>query len=434
MALSENPRVVALIVPRTLVKVAKTAVSEAGWWGRGRISPLTRVGGDGDGDDNDNNDPPFTLPTTLPLPPASDTAAVLRVLGLAAYTDAIRVVSADAGDTAAIAAARTPPNALTSALTTFLHAHAAPSAIPALLDSAPRHWSLYPPLALLPAGTFTSGPWRTFLATLSPAHTAHLHHTLAHALSATHLAINAPIPSTSTLRLPHLTPLHGDFTALWSTCTQHGITQTWAPLHTMFSRGNITEKTRVRSFPRLAGAHVADLYAGIGYFAFSYVAAGAARVWCWELSPWSVEALRRGAELNRWGVVVVGAGGATPTRLDARVRLVVFCEDNNTAVRRMREAGGVRARHVNLGLLPTSRGAWATAVQLVEEEGGWVHVHENVAETGVRACGREVERAFRALEGEAGREVAAVHVQRVKTFAPGVVHCVVDVRVGREDV
>lgn len=197
----------------------------------------------------------------------------------------------------------------------------------------------------------------------------------------------------------------------------------------MFSRGNMREKTRVlRALPDVAGAHVADLFAGIGYFAFSYVAAGAARVWCWELNTWSAEALRRGAAANGWGVVVVGAGEAAPRVLAEEVRLVVFCEDNKAAVGRLR-ALGVRVRHVNLGLLPSSRGAWETALGVLDER-GWIHVHENVAEAEVAERAGEVADAFRALEGERGRAVACVHVERVKTFAPGVVHCVVDVRIG----
>lgn len=424
MALSESgdARVVALIVPRTLVKAAKTAVSQAGWWGRGRITQLTGV---------DDNDPPFVLPTTLPLSTAADVAdaAVLRVLGLAAHTGTIRVVPADAANTAD---ARNS-NPLSSAIAEFLyaHAHTTSTDVAGLLASAPRRWSLYPPLALLPAGSFAAEPWPSFLSALPPATTAHFYRALAHALSATHLALNAPIPATSLLRLPHTTPLHGELDGLWVTCTQNGIHQTWAPQHTMFSRGNLTEKTRVLGFPRVAAAHVADLYAGIGYFAFPYVAAGAARVWCWELSTWSCEALRRGAAMNGWGVVVVGAGAPVP-ELTADIRLVVFCEDNRMAGERLREVG-VRVRHVNLGLLPTSKGAWGTALDVVDES-GWVHVHENFAEGEQRERCAEVVDVFRRLEGERGREVVGGHVQRVKTFAPGVVHCVVDVRIGGEDV
>lgn len=152
--------------------------------------------------------------------------------------------------------------------------------------------------------------------------------------------------------------------AFWVSTKQNGITQTWAPRWTMFSRGNIKEKARLLSFhddnddnnedkdddddqativvkenatqrpvmtdsqeekrnheyqdqrnnnrrahrvvpaERRADGLVVDLYAGIGYFAFCYAALGF-RVLCWELNAWSVEGLRRGAEANGWGVRVV---------------------------------------------------------------------------------------------------------------------------------
>jgi tRNA wybutosine-synthesizing protein 2 len=133
--------------------------------------------------------------------------------------------------------------------------------------------------------------------------------------------------------------------ALWVATRQNGIAQVWAPRWTMFSRGNVKEKGRLLAFhddggqqdapplgedgveaqrrrrrraavaaalpPQTRGeAWAVDLYAGIGYFAFSYARLGM-RVLCWELNAWSVEGLRRGARANGWGVRVVrfGAGG-----------------------------------------------------------------------------------------------------------------------------
>ncbi|KAK6858721.1 S-adenosyl-L-methionine-dependent methyltransferase [Apiospora arundinis] len=82
----------------------------------------------------------------------------------------------------------------------------------------------------------------------------------------------------------------------------------------MFRRGNIKEKARVLSFHEptdpslhhramslgeLCNKWAVDMYAGIGYFVFSYAELGM-RVLCWELNPWSVEGLRRGALANGW--------------------------------------------------------------------------------------------------------------------------------------
>ena len=135
--------------------------------------------------------------------------------------------------------------------------------------------------------------------------------------------------SENILRSPvNLTPLYGDFgstptpqtisnptatdfaNALWVTARQNGIWQTWAPLYTMFSRGNVREKARILNLPTLTtgldtASAAVDLYAGIGYFAFSYrkssqaLEKGIKQVLCWEINPWSVEGLRRGAEMNK---------------------------------------------------------------------------------------------------------------------------------------
>ncbi|KAM7193360.1 S-adenosyl-L-methionine-dependent methyltransferase [Naviculisporaceae sp. PSN 640] len=183
----------------------------------------------------------------------------------------------------------------------------------------------------------------------------------------THLAINEGIPlnvhgdasshndgeggdEENTLRSPSgLRLLYGDFgpalpankaptaddfeNAFWVSTKQNGITQIWAPRYTMFSRGNIKEKARLlndfpaafpakpskrpdrtkgneeterakkEDIPEQAEKWAIDLYAGIGYFVFSYAKLGF-RLLCWEINPWSVEGLRRGALANGWDVVV----------------------------------------------------------------------------------------------------------------------------------
>ncbi|KAL2416803.1 hypothetical protein ABEF95_005087 [Exophiala dermatitidis] len=136
-------------------------------------------------------------------------------------------------------------------------------------------------------------------------------------------------------------PTRRDFDeAFWTSVSQHrGITQCWAPLYTMFSRGNVSEKARILGvdappstagsrltrksasqsqvqshFPGLTFAElgqplftidVVDFYVGIGYFAFCYLARGVRRVWGWDINPWSIEGLRRGCEKNGWGCLVV---------------------------------------------------------------------------------------------------------------------------------
>ncbi|KAI0537752.1 S-adenosyl-L-methionine-dependent methyltransferase [Xylaria digitata] len=438
-----------------------------------------------------------------------------------------------------------------------------------LIAQAPKRWTAYGPLVLLPAGSLTSpawrdaidstanssvfgstdddnenttegdenarGPallWKTILEEISGSPTAKL----------THLAINEGIPlhskesgdetgvraggggSENILRSPSgLRMLYGDFGpstlstptgnskegfpqprkvtdddfshAFWVSTKQNGITQTWAPRWTMFSRGNIREKARLLAFhdpgtpsnnahqqnsPALshryipatqrAGAVAVDLYAGIGYFAFCYAALGF-RVLCWELNAWSAEGLRRGAEANRWGVRVVRPPAQSSAEeeeeeeeemlrdvLAGDETIVVFLEDNARAAGRIRrldeltlerEAKGENSRdkgkcnpgirmsdivHVNCGLLPTSRGSWATAWDIAASAPrAWFHIHENVGVSDIDAKEEEIRQWFagraRTL-GDAG-DVCAEHVELVKTFAPGVWHCVFDLYVSR---
>ncbi|KAL8380926.1 hypothetical protein RB595_005291 [Gaeumannomyces hyphopodioides] len=367
-----------------------------------------------------------------------------------------------------------------------------------LIDSAPKRWVVYEPMALLPSGSFTSDAWRAALAGRGADASCLLWTAVLAALSArspaplTRLAVNEGIPplrgsGENVLRSPSgLRMLHGDFgpdscggssssnsssvvsdgdfeRAFWVSTRQNGIYQTWAPRWTMFSRGNVKEKARLLGLPAdnttpAADAWAVDLYAGIGYFAFSYARLGL-RVLAWELNPWSVEGLRRGAERNGWRVRAVRdpADLARHTAelvdgADDDVRIIVFQESNDQAARRVAELRGaavaVEVRHVNCGFLPSSVPTWRAALGMAAGNrsggDGWLHLHENVGVAQVGARGAEIQgllggwAAAADQDGEAGGEergatatVEVQHTEMVKTFAPDVWHCVFDVRVGR---
>jgi tRNA wybutosine-synthesizing protein 2 len=91
-------------------------------------------------------------------------------------------------------------------------------------------------------------------------------------------------------------------------------------------------------------------------------------------------------------------------------------------------------RHVNLGLLPSSKLSWSVAVTMLDKQrGGWIHVHENVSVQDVEAKQIQVEKQFQDLVGTIdvahGKTVHVEHVEKVKMYAPGVVHCVFDVQI-----
>lgn len=386
-------------------------------------------------------------------------------------------------------------------------------------QALPKRFTLYPPLLLLPVN-FSSHTqvWQDAYYRLDASQRGDLFGSIAQAfvgagLSVTHIAVNAPIPAVeaaeetrteeeNVLRSPRdLVPLHGDFgpsslqdpaaiapsqddfnAAFWVTTKQsQTITQVWAPRWTMFSRGNVTEKNRILgencSSPfdglveselgqAIGEVDVLDMYVGIGYFAFSYLARGVKRVWGWDLNHWSVEGLRRGCEVNGWRCLLVRVAengsleGTTVEDLATsiiesdkgeavqQIRCVAFCGDNKWSAqivgaldKVMREYGRSHTelvvRHVNLGLLPTSAQSWAHAVAAINAQlGGWLHVHENVNIQHVGAKSQEIVAELRRLLAthKAGRwQVRCQHVERVKTYGPGIVHCVFDVLVEPQD-
>ncbi|KAH8722366.1 S-adenosyl-L-methionine-dependent methyltransferase, partial [Phaeosphaeriaceae sp. PMI808] len=331
-----------------------------------------------------------------------------------------------------------------------------------LTSAFPESYSIYPPLLLLPAKTFTSAPWQTFLNRhpIPSQPTQAILEYVAAALGTTHVASNAPIPldtahmqQANVFRSPvniaalyrslgppptrqtRAAPSQQDFAAaLWVSARQNGINQTWAPAYTMFSRGNVSEKARLLHLPTVTqmrgSAAALDMYAGIGYFAFSYVKAGVRPVVCFEVNGWSVEGMRRGAEMNGWKcriyTDVVGAED-----VDGDADLLVFWMANERVEEVLGKIGGSVGpiRHVNLGLLPRSRGAWGAATRVIEGAGrGWIHAHENVGVDEIRDRTTEVEGEFqRLLEGRGEMKATVEHVESVKLYAPGVMHCVFDV-------
>jgi tRNA wybutosine-synthesizing protein 2 len=411
------------------------------------------------------------------------------------------------------------------------------SSVENLISNLPKRYTLYPPLLLLPANIFEATPeWKAFLAELSFTEKQQLCARISAAFKCqrsdiTHIAINAPISAeleadagqhegvvANITRSPAgLVPLYGDWgprnllakvdgagppqtgqptredfeRAFWVSAVQNrGVVQVWAPLWTMFSRGNIKEKARIlgegkAAFEGLADdtlngllgqelqdISVVDLFIGIGYFAFSYLKRGVSLVWGWEINGWSVEGLRRGCERNGWRVKVLSVRGdglvvddqgregnealkklveslyIAQGKLDgeAAIRCVVFHGDNKWSTKVMAilrnmtlegQAGDKhkRVRHVNLGLLPHARPSWQYSVKLLDSErGGWLHVHENVGVRDLQTRKEEIVQGIgKLLDGDAAKrgkwETSCCHLEEVKTYAPGVVHCVFDIQV-----
>ena len=345
----------------------------------------------------------------------------------------------------------------------------------------PSGYAIYPPLLQLSSDLFSKWPSTIFEILIN--HANSLYGILCETFQITHIALSGPIPASlkeshnsldhgsnsnpNILRSPaNFHPVHGDFgpqlspfhlpnhadfqQAFWCTANQNGITQTWAPRYTMFSRGNLSEKARILNLPTLQPERLGcatwktsavDLYAGIGYFALSYAKADVKNVLCWEINPWSIEALQRGVHrmggyAGRMKVFREGEWPRGPAGL-RQSRLTVFAESNEHASERLRGLRGFiwPVRHVNCGFLPSSQPSWETAVRALDPaDGGWVHAHENIAKNDIESRQAEIVQEFERLVmqvhgPEHGRKVECEHLERVKSYSPHVIHCVLDIAI-----
>ncbi|KXT09507.1 hypothetical protein AC579_7188 [Pseudocercospora musae] len=356
------------------------------------------------------------------------------------------------------------------AVSAWLAETSLPADGPSITKTLNKSYTLYGCMLLLPPTAFVGPEWKALHSHLNDDIHKPLYLHICKHLKVTHIALNKPIPLNNSaaesgdeniLRSPtNFTPLHGDFgptacnqppsqfdleAAFWVTAKQNGIFQIWAPRWTMFSRGNISEKARLLTLPSVLqaveqgretrkGCAAVDLYAGIGYFAFSYVKAGVQTVLCWDLNPWSCEGLRRGARKNKWATESFTGGEEALLKSEVEVEFLVFNETNEFAPGRIERLRNILPpiRHVNCGMLPSSRASLQLAAKVLDPEmGGWVHWHENFL---VEEIEKKAEETRKELEGvlkemECGVDVELEYVNRLKNYSPGVMHCVLDIAV-----
>lgn len=194
----------------------------------------------------------------------------------------------------------------------------------------------------------------------------------------------------------------------WVEIRENGIIYGWDLTRVMFSSGNVTEKARMAKIG-CCGETIVDLFCGIGYYVLPFlVHGGAAFVHACEWNPDSVAALRNNLERNH-----------------VADRCKVYFGDNRESASLI----GAVADRVNLGLLPTSEKAWPLAVQVLKVNGGWLHVHGNVAVEDRKIWEQHVLDSLRALAEQYGKHwtISCMNVERVKSYAPKVYHLVADI-------
>jgi tRNA G37 N-methylase Trm5 len=323
----------------------------------------------------------------------------------------------------------TPQSKLEAAVMAWMARFAPDTNADVLIKVMPDKWEHYTDFVLLPETAFMDDAWQSVLIRCTANATA-LYASLAAAFGVSHLARKARIPADDILRRPRLAWLHRSTPPdepFWASTRQHGLTYWWAPEHTMFCAGNITEKKRVAFDPIFKCRNdeiVLDLYGGVGYFTLPYIIhAGARRVHACEWNPWSVKGLERGLITN--GVPYSIASRDETGNDDARV--IVYPGDNASWVDRFEKT----VDRVNLGLLPTSEQGWPLAVRALRPAGGWFHVHVNLMAEELTAWQNRLIETLLSFFAEHHLDtnwtVNVQNVECVKSFAPRVFHYVADV-------
>ncbi len=270
----------------------------------------------------------------------------------------------------------------------------------------PSKWEALGDLIVIPLDAFANEAWVEALGAATKAQTNQLWASVAQALGGSRLARQDHI-SDDELRSPRIEMLAGEST--WVEFSDYGVHFGFDASKVMFSSGNVTERHRIGSID-MKGETVVDAYAGAGYYTLPMlVRSQAVRVHACEMNPASIEGLRWAASKN-------GVGDL----------LSVHEGDNQTT---MPGLAGVADR-CHLGLLPSSEAVWQHALACLKPSGGWLHIHMNVEKEKVQAWSDETVHALKQFAQDSGRNwsIEAKHIERVKSYSPGVLHVVLDVQ------
>lgn len=270
----------------------------------------------------------------------------------------------------------------------------------------PSKWEALGDLIVIPLDAFANEAWVEALGAATKAQTNQLWASVAQALGGSRLARQDHI-SNDELRSPRIEMLAGEST--WVEFSDYGVHFGFDASKVMFSSGNVTERHRIGSMD-MEGETVVDAYAGAGYYTLPMlVRSQAVRVHACEMNPASIEGLKWAASKN-------GVGA----------RLTVHEGDNQTT---MPGLAGVADR-CHLGLLPSSEAVWQHALACLKPSGGWLHIHMNVEKEKVQAWSDETVHTLKQFAQDSGRNwsIEAKHIERVKSYSPGVLHVVLDVQ------
>ena len=167
----------------------------------------------------------------------------------------------------------------------------------------------------------------------------------------------------------------------------------------MWSKGNNNERLRIAKLVQ-DNETVIDMFAGIGYFSIPVgVHANARHVYSIEINPNSYHYLCENIELNK-------VKNITPILGDC-----------------MAETPKLKADRIIMGYVKTTHHYLKVAIDSLNK-GGILHYHETVPEKLMNS--RPIER----IKSQAGnRDVEILKINKIKKYAPGVEHGVIDARI-----
>ncbi len=169
----------------------------------------------------------------------------------------------------------------------------------------------------------------------------------------------------------------------------------------MFSSGNVDERIRMASICK-QGEVVVDMFAGIGYFSLPIsIHSSPAKVISYEINPVAFDYLKKNIELNDVGSIV------EPHLAD--------CLDAEEGV----------ADRVLMGYVGTTHEFLPKAIRILKRE-GIIHYHETCPNDLLPE--RPTQRVFEAAES-LGRSSSVNKIKNIKSYAPGVSHVVLDVKI-----
>jgi tRNA wybutosine-synthesizing protein 2 len=170
----------------------------------------------------------------------------------------------------------------------------------------------------------------------------------------------------------------------------------------MFSSGNIDERIRT-AYLSNENETVVDMFAGIGYFSVSMAFySKPKRIFAYEINPDAYHYLRENINLNNVQNIV------KPVLSDNRNT------DENIAER------------VIMGYLKNTKDFLPKAFKILKADGGIIHYHENYPNELLPKTPFE---NIKKIAVQQGKTVKLLNFKNVKSYAPGVGHVVLDVKV-----